>query len=233
MKKRNIFAATIIFLTIEMASFGAQATCQNYPEVSWWGSLSHESIRQYVAVRHDGEWENYNSKWEQQLGRLKTIHLQGGAVKTPDGNKIKGPQLETYIDKVRLRIAVNLCLAKEQINKEKAGLRIALAKQAAEQEATFENIRTGTPVAGKAVAQKAGCFKCHGVTGRATHPDAPNLAGQKPKYLVRQLIAFAAAGEGMLPVDGTNFRFHSFMSEMALALSRTQMEDIAAYFSGL
>src|SRR5215470_6771434 len=34
------------------------------------------------------------------------------------------------------------------------------------------------------------CAQCHGATGMSTSADIPNLAGQHPEYLVRQLRAF-------------------------------------------
>ena len=49
---------------------GAQE-CDPYPKVAWWGALSHESVTKYVRNRHNGEWNAYIQKWQNQGNRLK------------------------------------------------------------------------------------------------------------------------------------------------------------------
>lgn len=78
----------------------------------------------------------------------------------------------------------------------------------------------GDPAAGKAKA--AVCVGCHGANGISTNPLWPNLAGQKAPYIVKQLKAFRA---------GT--RQDPLMGPIAKNLSDQDMEDLAAYFSGL
>lgn len=69
---------------------------------------------------------------------------------------------------------------------------------------------------------KAGvCFGCHGSEGNSTNPLYPNLAGQQTAYLINQLTAFRE-----------NKRANPIMSGMAKNLSDTDIEDLAAYFSG-
>src|SRR5271169_7210889 len=54
----------------------------------------------------------------------------------------------------------------------------------------------GNPAAGKARAEVAGCFACHGVDGVATadglaaDKNTPNLAGEPDLYLQFQLVYF-------------------------------------------
>jgi cytochrome c553 len=50
----------------------------------------------------------------------------------------------------------------------------------------------------------------------------PNLAGQKPGYLVKQMKAFRDGG-----------RKDPMMSPMAAALTDDDIDNLAAYFSGL
>jgi len=233
MKNRNLIAATVTALSIGLVSFGASADCPQFPQVNWWGDLTHGTIRQYVKANHDGNWQLYNSKWEQQLSKLINIHSRGGGIKTPTGENIKGTRLSTYINQVRLRVEVNFCLAKEIADVDKTDVRIALAKEAEMLDEHPEGIRTGKASAGKAVAQGAGCFECHSEAGRSDSPVIPNLAGQKPLYLIKQLMAFASSAEGMLPTGEKNYRYHFFMSKKAMELSSADMADIAAYFSGL
>jgi cytochrome c553 len=64
------------------------------------------------------------------------------------------------------------------------------------------------------------CVACHGVDGNSSNPVWPNLAGQHPQYIERQLDAFKK-GERQDPL----------MSPMAAPLSEDDMADLAAYYS--
>jgi cytochrome c553 len=75
----------------------------------------------------------------------------------------------------------------------------------------------------KAGAAKAMmCQACHGLDGLSKAPDSPNIAGQIEPYLVAQLQAFK-----------TGVRKSDAMSAVAPALSDTDIEDLAAYFSAI
>lgn len=78
----------------------------------------------------------------------------------------------------------------------------------------------GDPAAGK--AKSATCTACHGANGISNNPLWPNLAGQKEQYLIKQLKAFR---------DGQ--RQDPAMSPMAKGLSDADIENLAAYYSGL
>ena len=69
-------------------------------------------------------------------------------------------------------------------------------------------------------AKSTTCVACHGVDGNSVNPEWPNLAGQHPSYIAKQLRAFR---EGQ--------RENVLMSPMAMALSDQDIEDLAAYFS--
>jgi cytochrome c553 len=66
------------------------------------------------------------------------------------------------------------------------------------------------------------CSNCHGATGVSASDPFPNLAGQKPGYLKNALKAYK---------EGT--RKAEIMNNMAAGLSEQDMENVAAYFSGL
>ena len=73
---------------------------------------------------------------------------------------------------------------------------------------------------------KAGvCAACHGADGIGTGPTFPNLAGQKPDYIVAQLKAFKSGARK----GGQS----AIMAPMAAGLSEQDMKDLAAYFSSL
>ncbi len=64
------------------------------------------------------------------------------------------------------------------------------------------------------------CATCHGENGIAVHPNAPNLAGQNPVYIVDQ---FQRYGDGR--------RNDYWMSNLALTFSEEDKIKIALYFS--
>jgi YVTN family beta-propeller protein len=76
----------------------------------------------------------------------------------------------------------------------------------------------GDPAAGK--SRSSPCTACHGFTGLSPSDQFPNLAGQKQRYLVKQLEAFR---------DGS--RKDPLMSPMAKPLSDEDINNLAAYFS--
>lgn len=75
--------------------------------------------------------------------------------------------------------------------------------------------------AGKAKA--AVCAGCHGPAGVSANPLWPNLAGQKDKYLVKQMQDFKSGARNNNPM----------MTPMAKPLSDADIENLAAYFSSL
>ena len=79
--------------------------------------------------------------------------------------------------------------------------------------------------AGDAAAGKAKsvlCAACHGAEGISGNDIWPNLAGQKYGYLVKQIKAFR---------DGD--RIDPMMAPMVSGLTDEDIDNLAAYFSGL
>jgi len=66
------------------------------------------------------------------------------------------------------------------------------------------------------------CAACHGPKGISSSPLWPNLAGQHDQYLAKQLKAFR---------EGS--RKSPLMSPQAAGLNDADVENLAAYFSGL
>ena len=82
----------------------------------------------------------------------------------------------------------------------------------------------GNPaIAGPVLAQQA-CSMCHGVTGVATSPNFPNLAGQTEGYVVAQLTEFRSHSRE----DPAGFEY---MWGIARRLTDTQIKDLAAYYA--
>ena len=86
----------------------------------------------------------------------------------------------------------------------------------------------GKPDAGKAKAEAAGCFACHGVDGVATESglaidkNVPNLAGEPDLYLQFQLVFFRKG-----------VRKNELMNAMAEQLSDDDLRNLSAYFASL
>ncbi len=74
----------------------------------------------------------------------------------------------------------------------------------------------------KGKAKSAVCVACHGTDGISPNPQWPNLAGQKDQYLILALKAYR---------DGD--RQNPIMSPLAQGLSDEDIENLAAYYSGL
>lgn len=68
------------------------------------------------------------------------------------------------------------------------------------------------------------CSTCHGPRGVATSPEFPNLAAQRPKYIVAQLQNFQSRTREEKPA-------HDMMWGIAGNLDAKAIESIAAYYS--
>jgi cytochrome c553 len=86
----------------------------------------------------------------------------------------------------------------------------------------------GNTDAGKARAEAAGCFACHGVDGVATadalaaDKNVPNLAAQPDLYLQFQLVFYRKG-----------VRKNEVMNAMAEQLSDDDLRNVSAYFASL
>ena len=72
----------------------------------------------------------------------------------------------------------------------------------------------------KAPAVASQCLACHGPTGISQIPEWPNLAGQSKEYLATQLGDFKSGK-----------RVHPMMQPAIAAVTQTQIQTLAAYFS--
>jgi cytochrome c553 len=73
--------------------------------------------------------------------------------------------------------------------------------------------------AGEAKAKEV-CAACHGIDGNSTDPNNPRLAGQWPDYLAKALRDYKSGD-----------RNNAIMSGFAKALSKQDIENLAAYYS--
>ncbi len=79
----------------------------------------------------------------------------------------------------------------------------------------------GDPKAGASKSEL--CQGCHGADGMSVNPECPNLAGQKPGYIFKQVVDFQQGK-----------RHNDTMSAMAGLAGTTQdLKDISAFFASL
>ena len=78
-------------------------------------------------------------------------------------------------------------------------------------------------VAGRTLAEQV-CSNCHGVTGSATNPNFPNLAGQQKEYLSIQLHVLKNHDRR----DPAGFEY---MWGISRTLTDKQIDELADYFS--
>ena len=69
------------------------------------------------------------------------------------------------------------------------------------------------------------CAACHGPDGNSPLPVNPNLAGQHPEYIFKQLSNFKSASGKAAE------RVNPIMAGIAAPLNESQMKDVAAYYS--
>jgi cytochrome c553 len=83
---------------------------------------------------------------------------------------------------------------------------------------TLKLVRAGDAAKGKKLHED--CAQCHGDAGNSDVPDVPDLGGQDPLYVFKQLSDYKA---------GT--RASSIMNEAAKGLSERDMADLAAFYA--
>ena len=71
-------------------------------------------------------------------------------------------------------------------------------------------------------AKANACAVCHGQNGLASHPEAPNLAGQPIIYVTQQLKNYK-----------TGRRTNEIMSVIAKPLSEQDIDDLALWYSSM
>lgn len=83
---------------------------------------------------------------------------------------------------------------------------------------TTISFAAGDPTKGQAIASQV-CIACHGVDGNSPIAMNPNLAGQHPEYLAKQLANYRSGS-----------RTNPIMAGMVANLSTEDMINVAAYY---
>jgi len=80
------------------------------------------------------------------------------------------------------------------------------------------------PAVSAATLAQQVCSNCHGLTGNATSPNFPNLAGQTEAYVEAQLSGFRSHGRH----DPAGFEY---MWGLSRSLTEAQIKGLAAYYA--
>ncbi|MGY8990507.1 MAG: c-type cytochrome [Rhodospirillales bacterium] len=84
---------------------------------------------------------------------------------------------------------------------------------------------------GYKIANERRCLLCHNPSGENDHPKAPYLAGQKKKYLIKQLNQFRKLKPAKSDMKKIAERHHYFMDKHIQTMSPKELNTIAEYFS--
>ena len=113
--KNGLFfgAVFVVLASFPVAAF-ARPACPSFPKVTFWGEVTHKSVRQHVEEKMSGDWAVYLNQLQRQHTALEGIHQRGsGAVIKRKGKKIRlsGKELAKYLKFTKRRISVVRCLA--------------------------------------------------------------------------------------------------------------------------
>jgi len=210
----------------------AAAQCAPFPRVPWWGSLTHESVAEYVDKRYGGEWDPYIASWQGKLQKLREIRNRDSAAAVMSGTGerqkkvLRGVELDKYIDLVGKRLSVMRCLANEA---GKAGPAAKTARPTPE----ISGLKLKTAAAGKEKAGALGCLKCHDGPPTSEQRAVPGLAGQNELYLIRQLKEFQSLPPPRGESFGADSRHSRIMKFRTENLTETDIWNMSGYFTGL
>ncbi len=220
--------AAIVMAGLAVTLAGTSATAAECPEVEatpWRAAVKHSSIIASVAKNYDGDWSAYIARWERQVDTARDIYFRGKALIVRFGNKrkaLKGKALITHIKGLSNRIDAAYCL------------RDRTMAQADQVTPNFgaEAADDGREI-GKELVAIVGCSDCHGEAGIATDSMTPHLAGQKEKYLLNQLLAFATNKPVATYPYGVALRTHVDMLDKAKLAGLKNAAQIAAHYSAM
>ncbi len=109
---RRLAAGTLVLAVVVASAGESKAACAAFPNVSWWGKISHERVSHYVQRKHEGNWSPYIAKWERQLAKVKDVYDRDSIIIIRKrGITLQGDALGDYITKIIERIDVTRCLA--------------------------------------------------------------------------------------------------------------------------
>ncbi|WP_218048849.1 c-type cytochrome [Curvivirga aplysinae] len=86
---------------------------------------------------------------------------------------------------------------------------------------------------GDVLAEELGCNNCHGANGISEDPFVPNLAGQKYKYLKKQIDVFQSDHAYEFEEEKISERHHSMMHNLSESVTIYELNRVIRYYSKL
>lgn len=205
------------------ASSVQAGTCPPMPASPAWHDS--DAAKQFVAQYHHGDWVPYIAKWRREIGNLLRLHSMGlGAHIQGTDVTFHGESLLELTERLRQRVEVLECLAAE------SGARVTESQGKAPRE--MLPTRAGDANMGATQAKTLKCIACHDRDGHSDNPAIPDLAGQKERYLIDQLMLFRSAATGKSET-GLGARHSAIMEGSAFDLRDTEIFNLAAYYASL
>ncbi len=95
----------------------ASASCQAFPKIPLWKTLTHDFARRHVDEKYDGDWQAYIEKLRRYQVKLRAIYDRGSAADISWKNRkirLKGDAIPGFLKLVDRRISVTRCLAENR-----------------------------------------------------------------------------------------------------------------------
>ena len=113
MMNTRIIHACLLAVALTATSGGAEAGCNAFPKVPWWGQLTHGMVIRYVRYVYRGDWGRHIRHYEEVRAKLVQIRDESGTVVIRGTDvKLSDAAIDDYIAKVDERIDVTRCLAR-------------------------------------------------------------------------------------------------------------------------
>jgi cytochrome c553 len=226
-KRRDVIAFIFMLVAYISPLSGSAKDCPKFPEVKWWGAITHDTITEYVERKNDGDWRAYITLWERRLENLEEIHQKGwtatieGVALSESRRRYKvrlnNKALGNYIERVKERIDILYCLA----NLPRKGDKTLIASPFVED----------FPNQGEKLASEKKCLGCHSPVQTRKHSHIPTLAGQNMLYLLKQLKEFQESRETGKLENKLATRHSAIMQFPVTRLAEKEIWLIAEYFS--
>lgn len=103
------------------AAAQAQRACAPFPHVTWWGDMTHDTVRAVVRDRYKGNWAPVIDGLTQQMSTMQNLKSQSRPYAVPNSTRqLGGDQLTDYLDQVRLSLSILYCLRDRELTQRRA-----------------------------------------------------------------------------------------------------------------
>jgi hypothetical protein len=113
MMNTRILSVCLLAVALTATSGAAEAGCNPFPKVPWWGQLTHGMVIRYVRDVYRGDWNRHIRHYEDVRAKLVEIRDENGTVVIKGTDvRLSDAEISDYIAKVDERIEITRCLAR-------------------------------------------------------------------------------------------------------------------------